>query len=188
VLVTFAILFGTASAAAARRRRLTSCGAGVTAGLLALAYGPAPVLPVLLLAVPVAAALAEIDLCCLRLPDPLVATLAVVLGVPLTLGGSGALRAATAAALVGLAYLVIAMLPGRVLGLGDVKLAAVLSYALGFAGWPAVIVGTAVPHLINGTIAVTLLLSRRAGRRTELPLGPALLVGALVAAVYRSRS
>jgi leader peptidase (prepilin peptidase) / N-methyltransferase len=188
VLVTFAIIFGTASAAAARGRRLTSCSAGVAAGLLALAYGPAPILPVLLLAVPVAARLAEVDLFSLRLPDPLVGTLAVILGVPLTLNGPGVLRAVTASVLVGLVYLVIAMLPARVLGLGDVKLAAVLGYALGFAGWPAVLIGTAVPHLINGPIALFLLLSRRAGRHAELPFGPALLIGALVAALYRSRS
>jgi leader peptidase (prepilin peptidase)/N-methyltransferase len=188
VLVTFAIIFGTASASAACRRPCTACCAGLVAGLLALAYGPAPTLPVLLLAVPIAARLAEIDLSSLRLPDPLVGTLAAVLGVPLTVGGSGVLRAVTASVLVGLVHLVVAMLPGRVLGLGDVKLAAVLSYALGFAGWPAVIVGVAVPHLINGPVALFLLLSRRAGRGTELPLGPAMLAGAVVAALYSSRS
>ena len=94
------------------------------------------------------------------------------------------LRALVAAALLGLSYLVVALLPGRGLGLGDVKLAAVLGYLLGFAGWPAVLLGAVVPHLINGPIAVFLLLRRRAGRRTEMPLGPALLVGALCGALF----
>jgi len=35
--------------------------------------------------------------------------------------------------------------------------------------------------LINGPIAVWLLVTRRADRRTALPFGPALLVGALIA-------
>jgi leader peptidase (prepilin peptidase) / N-methyltransferase len=58
-----------------------------------------------------------------------------------------------------------------------VKLAAVLGLILGFAGWPAVIVGVVTPHLINGPIAVVLLVTRP-GR--ALPFGPALLAGALI--------
>jgi leader peptidase (prepilin peptidase)/N-methyltransferase len=158
---------------------------GAAAGLLALAFGPVPALPVVVLAVPLATLLGEIDRRWLRLPDPLVGGLAVVLGLPLTLatGADVVVRAVVAAALVGSSYLVVALLPGRGLGLGDVKLAAVLGYALGFAGWPAVLIGTVAPHLINGPIAVFLLLRRRAGRRVELPLGPAMLIGALCAAV-----
>jgi leader peptidase (prepilin peptidase)/N-methyltransferase len=90
-------------------------------------------------------------------------------------------RAGLAAAIVGLGHLVVAILPGGGLGLGDVKLAAVLAFALGLTGWPAVLLGVLVPYLINGPIAVYLLLSRRATRRTPLPFGPALLVGALIA-------
>jgi leader peptidase (prepilin peptidase)/N-methyltransferase len=62
-----------------------------------------------------------------------------------------------------------------------VKLAAVLGFVLGFAGWPAVLAGLAAPHLINAPVAAFLLLTRRAGRRTALPFGPALLTGALLA-------
>jgi leader peptidase (prepilin peptidase)/N-methyltransferase len=39
------------------------------------------------------------------------------------------------------------------------------------------------PHLINGPIALALLVRRRAGRRSALPFGPALLAGALLAVV-----
>jgi len=196
MLVACAIIFGTASSAVALRRHplvahvrpLTLAVSGLVAGLLALAFGPATLLPALLLAVPLAAALAEIDLSCLRLPDPLVGALALVLGLPLTLSGTAVLRALAAASVIGLTYLVIAVAPGRNLGLGDVKLAAVLGYALGFAGWPAVVIGAVVPHLIHGPVAAVLLSSRRAGRHTALPFGPALLAGALVAALYSRRS
>ena len=53
-----------------------------------------------------------------------------------------------------------------------------LATILGFAGWPAVIAGLVVPHLINGPIALALLLARRS---RPLPFGPALLAGALIA-------
>jgi leader peptidase (prepilin peptidase)/N-methyltransferase len=59
-----------------------------------------------------------------------------------------------------------------------VKLAAVLALVLGFAGWPAVVVGVLAPHLINGPVALFVLVT---GRRRVLPFGPALLAGALVA-------
>jgi leader peptidase (prepilin peptidase)/N-methyltransferase len=162
-----------------------TAGALVT-GLLGAAIGPAPLLLVLLPAAILGILLAAIDLRCLRLPDPLVAMLAAGTVLPLTLGAliagePGRLgRALSAAGLSGAAYLIVALLPGRGLGLGDVKLATVLGFTLGFAGWPAVAVGLLAPHLINGPVAVTLLLVRRADRRTALPLGPALLTGTLL--------
>jgi leader peptidase (prepilin peptidase)/N-methyltransferase len=155
------------------------------AGLLGARLGPAPMLPVLLLAVVLGVLLVEVDLRCLRLPDPLVGALAVLVAVPLTalgLAEPGRLgRALLAAALVGLAYLVVALLPGRGLGLGDVKLAAVLGFLLGYLGWPAVVLGVLAAHLINGPVALFLLVTRRARGETPLPFGPALLGGALAA-------
>jgi len=166
----------------------TAAGALVT-GLLGATIGPAPLLLVLLPAATLGILLAAIDLRCLRLPDALVALLAAVTVLPLTLGallaGEPARlgRAALAALLSGAIYLIIALLPGAGLGLGDVKLATVLGFTLGFVGWPALAAGLLTPHLINGPVALTLLLTRRAKRRTALPLGPALLAGALVGLV-----
>jgi leader peptidase (prepilin peptidase)/N-methyltransferase len=158
-------------------------GSAGAAALLAATVGPTPLLPVLLIAVVLGALLVEIDLRCLRLPDPVVGALAALVMVPLAATGepgrSG--RALAAAMLVGLAYLVVALLPGRGLGLGDVKLAAVLGFVLGYLGWPAVAVGVLAPHLINGPVVLYLLATRRAGRHTAVPLGPALLIGALAA-------
>jgi leader peptidase (prepilin peptidase)/N-methyltransferase len=164
----------------------TVAGSAAAAGLLALTVGARAVLPVLLAAVVMGAVLACVDVRCRRLPDPVVGLLAVSAGVPLTVGAvvagepGRAGRALLAAVLVSVAYLGVALLPGGGLGLGDVKLAAVLAFVLGFIGWPAVAVGTVLPHLVNGPVAVVLLLTGRAGRRTALPFGPALLVGALL--------
>ena len=188
MLVVCATAFGTASTLLIHRHRFTPIAGGLAAALLAAALGPVPLLVVLLLAVPLAIRLAEIDLLTLRLPDRLVGALGLSIGLPLTLGYRAAVpRAAAAAALLGFGYLVIALAPGRGLGLGDVKLAAVLGYLLGFAGWPAVLIGAVVPHLLAGPVAVFLLLTGRAGRRTAVPLGPALLAGGLIAAVATGR-
>jgi leader peptidase (prepilin peptidase)/N-methyltransferase len=150
--------------------------------LLAAAVGPSPLLPVYLLAAVLGLLLAVIDLRCLRLPDPLVATLAIVAGGPLALlRPHRAGTALVAAGLVLVTYLVVALLPRRGLGLGDVKLAAVLALILGFAGWPAVVVGVLAPHLINGPVVLALLATGRADRRTPVAFGPALLAGALLA-------
>ncbi|MEV0899555.1 prepilin peptidase [Actinoplanes sp. NPDC049802] len=146
-------------------------------GLLAAQLGPVPQLPVHLLAAIPGVLLAMIDLGCLRLPDRLVGTLALGAGVPLALLAPGRIAPALAAGvLVGAGYLAIAMLPGRGLGLGDVKLGAALAFLLGFAGWPAVAVGLGTAHLLNGAAATWLLVRRRA---QPIPFGPALLAGAL---------
>jgi len=161
----------------------TVLGVAAAAGLLGATMPPTPLLPLLLIAVVLGGLLVEIDIRCLRLPDPLVGALAVLVAAPLiTLGEPGRVgRALLAALLVGSAYLTVAMLPGGGLGLGDVKLAAVLGFLLGYLGWPAVAIGVLAPHLINGPVALFLLVTRRAGGRTALPFGPALLVGALAA-------
>jgi leader peptidase (prepilin peptidase)/N-methyltransferase len=154
----------------------TASGAAVAA-LLAVAIGESPLLPVYLLAAVPALLLAMIDLRCLRLPDRLVGLLAITAGAPLAMLRPDRIGVALlAGAVVFTAYV---MVPG--LGAGDVKLAAVLAFILGFSGWPAVAVGLIAPHLINGPIAVFLLATGRAERRRPLPLGPALLAGALIA-------
>jgi leader peptidase (prepilin peptidase)/N-methyltransferase len=166
---------------------LTVLAGAVAGGLLGRAFGAIPLLPVALLAAVLGLLLAVIDMRCLRLPDPLVGALAVVTVVPLTAaaaaGGDPARfgRAVLVAALSSAAYLLIGIGSDGGLGLGDVKLAGVLGFVLGFAGWPAVVAGLALPHVINGPIALCLLASGRAGRDRALPLGPALLAGTLLA-------
>jgi leader peptidase (prepilin peptidase)/N-methyltransferase len=153
-----------------------------TATLLATTIGPSPRLPVYLLAAVPGLLLALIDLRCLRLPDRIVAALAVIAGVPLAVLFPQRIGTALAAAvLVLVTYGIVALLPRRPLGLGDVKLAAVLALILGFAGWPQVLAGVLAAHLINGPIALFLLVSGRTARGGAIPFGPALLAGALLA-------
>ncbi|WP_344167099.1 A24 family peptidase [Pilimelia columellifera] len=160
---------------------LAPVGTGPTlvVSLLVLGAGTVMVVVGLLLAV--------IDLAAHRLPDPIVARLAVAeLGLLIAAAATGAgwaplERAVLGGLVMAGAYLVLALLPGANLGLGDVKLSAVLGLSLGWFGWPTLLLGAVLPHLLNGPVALSLLLRGKASRHTELPLGPALLAGWLLA-------
>jgi leader peptidase (prepilin peptidase)/N-methyltransferase len=162
---------------------------GVSFGVLAWAIGAVAWLPPYLVAAGIGVVLAAVDVASLRLPDLLVGAIgAVAVGwlaaVSLVDGQWGDLgRAALGAGVSALCYLVLALLPGSHLGFGDVKLAGVLGLLLGWLGWLPVFAGLLLPHLVNGPVALGLLVTGRAGRRSDLPLGPALLAGALLAVV-----
>ena len=156
--------------------RTTVLTASAACWLLAVEVGASVVLPVLLLAVVLGVLLSEIDLRCLRLPDPIVGALALAV-LPVGLAGSVG-RGLAAAVVVGSGYLALSVLSGGRLGLGDVKLAAVLAYVLGSVSWTAVGLGVLIPHSVNGSVALFMLLR---GRGRDLPLGPSLLIGALLA-------
>jgi leader peptidase (prepilin peptidase)/N-methyltransferase len=152
-------------------------------------FGPVPeLLPYLLLA-GLGVLLAAVDLACLRLPDALVkpgfvAGAAVFCGLAAGLPAwPDLLRAGFAAGVLAGGYLVLAVLPGGALGYGDVKLAGLLGLFLGWLGWGEVLAGALLPFLINGVVAVGLLAARRVTRRTLVPFGPAMLLGAWLAVV-----
>jgi leader peptidase (prepilin peptidase)/N-methyltransferase len=149
-------------------------------GILAVAAGPAPATVALLALGLLAPALVLADLRHLRLPQPLLLAGLLAVGASLAVAAGSdrpaATRALAGAAALGGAHLALALLPGAGLGLGDVKLAALLGAPLAWLGWDALAVGLLLPHLLAGPPALALL---RSGRRTPLPFGPALLAGAL---------
>jgi leader peptidase (prepilin peptidase)/N-methyltransferase len=67
------------------------------------------------------------------------------------------------------------------MGFGDVKLAGVLGLFLGWLGWGEVISGGFLGFLFGGVVGVGLIMARRAGRKSQIPFGPFMLAGALVA-------
>ena len=91
------------------------------------------------------------------------------------------LRAGLGAAVLFGVFLVLALISPRSLGMGDVKLAGLLGLYLGWLGWDAVVVGGAAGFVIQALLALVLLVGRRIGLRSELPFGPAMLLGAAVA-------
>lgn len=134
----------------------------------------------------ISVALAAIDLDVRRLPDRIVLP-SVVVGVVL-LGAADLLRAdlvalGTACAGAGAAALLFAVLwfvkPGG-MGLGDVKLAAVLGLFLGQLGIAQLVVGIAGGFVLGGVFGVAVLVVRRTGRGTAIPFGPWMLAGAWI--------
>jgi leader peptidase (prepilin peptidase)/N-methyltransferase len=168
---------------------LTAMTAAVATAGFAVALGASPLLPAFVLVAMVGVVLAAIDLACLRLPDVLVlptfvvaaATLAVV---ALARDESAPLvRGLLAAVVLAACYFVLAVVTGGGIGLGDVKLMLVLGLLLGWFGWPFVVAGVVLAHLLHGLVALGALATRRAGRTSLIPMGPALLIGAWCAIV-----
>ena len=77
-------------------------------------------------------------------------------------------------------YFVMAFAAPASFGLGDVKLGLSAGAALGWFSWRAVWLGSAAAFLLFAVVALGMLATRRAGRRTELPFGPFIMAGALL--------
>ena len=75
-------------------------------------------------------------------------------------------------------FLVLALISPASLGMGDVKLAALLGLYLGWLGWNSVVLGAAAGFVLQAVLALALLAARRIGLKNELPFGPAMLIGA----------
>lgn len=63
------------------------------------------------------------------------------------------------------------------MGVGDVKLAALMG---AFLGWPGIAVALFCGFMVGGTVGMALLALRLRGRKDPIPFGPALAAGSLV--------
>lgn len=193
-VLSWALLRGrcrTCTEAISVRYPLVELGTGVLFALVAWRFpvDDAPSVVVLvayLYLAAVAVALALIDLDVHRLPDaivlPSVVVAVVLLAVAAALGGDwGSLARAVAGGVVLFgAYLVMLVAYPAGMGLGDVKLAAVLGVYLGWLGWGVLAVGAMAAFLLGGAFAVVLVVRGRAGRGSGIPFGPWMLLGAAV--------
>jgi leader peptidase (prepilin peptidase)/N-methyltransferase len=152
------------------------------AAVVAVRYDETPQLVLGLVLVALLVPLALIDLQTRLLPNALTlpaAVLAIVLGVGLDPGGQVERLIAGAAA--GGFFLVAALLAPRGMGMGDVKLAAVLGLFLGREVAVAVLVA-----LVGGVAVGAVIIARKgsaAGRKTAIPFGPLLALGGVVGAL-----
>ncbi|MFE0516795.1 prepilin peptidase [Streptomyces sp. NPDC058964] len=151
---------------------------------LAAATGTRPELGVWLLLAPPGVLLAVVDFRVQRLPDPLTLPLA---GAALALLGLVALlpehagdwlTALYGALALGGGYFVLFLINPGGMGFGDVKLALGAGAALGWYGWPTVVLGTFAGFLFGALYGGALVVARRAGRKTAIPFGPFLVAGA----------
>jgi leader peptidase (prepilin peptidase)/N-methyltransferase len=159
---------------------------GIAYGVLALRVGVDAVLPAFLVVMAAGTAISIVDLREKRNPNRmlLVASPIVValLGAGLLVRGEPQrlLAALGGAAALFALFLVIALAVPAAMGMGDVKLAALLGAALGAAGWMAWLAGLLAAFLIGGIVAIVALASRRVGLRGSIPFGPWMVAGALV--------
>jgi len=158
-----------------------------TAGLLALVvlrFGASWELPAFLFLAAAGVLLAVIDLQHRLLPNRIVVPSIAIGGLLLAIAAvpdqdwAELLRALLGAVVLFTGYLVLALISPRSLGMGDVKLAALLGLYLGWLGWPVVAYGAAAGFAAQALLAVVLLATRRIGLRGQLPFGPAMLLGA----------
>ena len=78
----------------------------------------------------------------------------------------------------------VALILPRGFGMGDVKLAALLGLFAGYRSWGSVALSVFAAIAIGGIVSIVLLLAGRADRKTTVPFGPALVLGAWVAIAY----
>jgi leader peptidase (prepilin peptidase)/N-methyltransferase len=78
-------------------------------------------------------------------------------------------------------YFVLHLVSPGSLGFGDVKLSGLIGLVIGWLGVLPVFVATFAGFLVGGVMAVVLLVGRRAGLKSHIAFGPAMLVGAFIA-------
>ncbi|GAA4229636.1 leader peptidase (prepilin peptidase)/N-methyltransferase [Streptosporangium album] len=135
----------------------------------------------------VTVALVFVDAAVHRLPDRL--TLSAYLGTAALLtvtalsGGrfDDLLRAGLGGLALAAFYLTLFLINPAGMGLGDVKFAAALGTALGWLGWDTLVAGAFLGFVAGGLYGVALVILRRAGRKSEIPFGPFMAVGAFAA-------
>jgi leader peptidase (prepilin peptidase)/N-methyltransferase len=166
------------------RPPLLELGTAALFGLVVVRLGVTAAVPAFLVLVAACLLLVLVDARHQLLPDRVVLP-ALGAGVLLLSGAAAAtgdwstlLRALAVAAVLFVVYLALALASPGGLGMGDVKLAALLGLYLGWLGWDAVLLGALAGFVVQAVVALVLLAARRVGRADALPFGPAMVVGA----------
>jgi leader peptidase (prepilin peptidase)/N-methyltransferase len=162
----------------------------VLGGTIALPNAPYPsvstylILGALLYLSAISIALTLIDLDHHRLPNAIVLP-GYAVGILLLWSASllagdldTLLRSGIGLAAMFIGYLILALAYSGGMGFGDVKLAGVLGLYLGWLGWEQLIVGAFAAFVLGGVFSIVLLVLRRVNRKTGIPFGPWMVVGA----------
>lgn len=172
------------------RYPLVELGTGVAFALVAMRLGVGwddgdgvRLLPAYLAFAGVGIALALIDLDVQRLPDQIVLPSYPVLGALLLLGGDGSalLRAAEGTVALAAFFFVIWYVAPGGMGFGDVKLSGLVGAMTAYLSWGTFLVGAFLGFLLGAVAGMMLMAGGRAGRRTALPFGPFMVLGAWAA-------
>lgn len=139
--------------------------------------------PALLYLAAIGMALALIDLDVHRLPDVIVLPSYLVLTALLLIDWNphALLRALEGAAALFAFYYLIAVIAKGAMGFGDVKLAGVLGGAMAYVSWGTLLTGAFLAFITGSVIGVLLMSVGKAGRKTAIPFGPFMILGAIAA-------
>jgi leader peptidase (prepilin peptidase) / N-methyltransferase len=105
-------------------------------------------------------------------------TAAVDPGLDAWLRGLGGMAAGAGA------FFVIALISPAGMGMGDVKLAGLIGLYLGYLSWGRVALGFFLAFLIGALSGIALMITGKAGRKTQVPFGPFMALGAIIATLY----
>ena len=168
------------------RYPLVEAGTAALFVLVTLRIGLQPELAAYLYLAAVAVALALIDLDTHRLPNAIVLPSYPVLTVLLTAASwadgdwEALARAGLGGAALWLIYFLMVVAYPAGMGFGDVKLAGILGGALAWLGWGSLAIGAFAAFVLGGVFAIGLLVTGKATRKSGIPFGPWMLVGAAV--------
>jgi leader peptidase (prepilin peptidase)/N-methyltransferase len=111
---------------------------------------------------------------------------ALLLGAAAVAGSAStnAVRAAAGMAVMFAIYFALWFAYPKGMGFGDVKLAGVLGLYLGWIGWSTLAVGLLLGWFAGGLLGSVLLATRRAGRKSAIPFGPFMVIGAFAAIIF----
>jgi leader peptidase (prepilin peptidase)/N-methyltransferase len=175
-------------AAISARYPLVEVGTAALFAVMALRFGVSAELPAYLYLASVGVALALIDLDVKRLPDaltlPSYAVGAVLLGLASLDDGDAFLRALLGAAAAFAVYFALCFAYPAGMGFGDVKLSGVLGLYTAWLGWDVWGAGLLLGFFLGGFFGIGLLLVKKGGRKTAVPFGPFMLLGALVSILW----
>ena len=175
------------------RYPLVEAGHALLWVVVALRFGFTWELPAYLYLASVGLALAAIDIDTKRLPNaltlPSYPVAAALLLIPAFAYGQwdDYLRAGLGAVALFAFYFLLALVYPKGMGWGDVKLAGVLGIYLGWLSWGALVVGGFLGFLLGAVLGGLLMVVGRAGRKSKIPFGPFMLLGALLGVLWGGR-
>ncbi|WP_275669409.1 prepilin peptidase [Nocardioides albidus] len=166
------------------RYPLVEAGTGLMFALVALRFGTdgdgLRLLPAYLTFAAISIALALIDLDVHRLPDVIVLPSYPVLAVLLAIGGDGEamVRAGEGLVILGAFFTVVWYVAPGGMGFGDVKLSGLVGAMTAYLTWGTFLVGAFLGFILGAVAGVMLMAGGRAGRKTAVPFGPFMVLGA----------
>jgi len=81
-------------------------------------------------------------------------------------------------------YFVLRVVYPAGMGLGDVKLSGVLGLYLAWLGWGVLAIGGFLGFAFGAFVGVAVIVSRRGGRKSKVPFGPFMVLGAWTAVLW----